>query len=100
MDDANEVIMQDNPGFDLINAVERKVVQVTTTNAGKLSAGQFYAKLRQVDKYLPKNYSGTLQIYYKSGSYTSEQVNGLMKKLSDYIKDNSYNIKVKIDPVK
>jgi RHS repeat-associated protein len=97
---ANEVIMPNNPGYDLINTIEKKVVQVTTTNADKLNPGQFYKKIRDVVAHTPKNFEGVLQIYIREGRYSQEQTGTLLKKLQQYINDNNFKVQARIKSIK
>lgn len=92
-----------NDFFDLINDATRDIVDVTSTAAKTLNAGQFYTKLdnlatRVVD---PSINNRILQIYLKEGQYSPSQITGLTNKLNTYIRDfNLQKTTFKITPIK
>ena len=83
---ANKVIQPNNPTFDLFDK-SMNVVDVTTTSAKTLNAGQFYTKLSNLAGLDASFGNRTLQIYVKNGQYTTEQLNSLASKLDRFISD-------------
>jgi RHS repeat-associated protein len=83
---ANDFIKANNPAFDLISTIEKKVVDVATTNKANLKVSSWETnKLKRVSEIRPQGYSSTLQLYVKEGKYTAEQLASYKKSLTDYI---------------
>ncbi|MCO5249770.1 MAG: hypothetical protein M9887_12575, partial [Chitinophagales bacterium] len=97
---ANEVLRQNNPIYDLFDNAGN-VVDVTTTSAQKLTSTQFTNKLNALAGLSSQFKNRTLQIYVKAGQYSKEELSSLAGKLQSYIKDNGLkNVNFSIDQVK
>jgi RHS repeat-associated protein len=98
---ANEFIKLNNPAFDLISTIERKVVDVATTAKTNLKiSGWETNKLTRLNELRPQGYNGTLQMYVKEGQYTAEQLANYKKSLNDYISSEGFqNVSAEVNEI-
>ena len=98
---ANDVLKQNNPIFDLFDKVGN-VVDITTTDAKTLTASQFTKKLTRLGSLGDNVKTRTLQIYVKMNQYSNEELKTLTKKLETFITDKGLEgkVKVAIDKIK
>ena len=83
---ANDFIQANNPAFDLISTMEKRVVDVATTSKTNLKISSWEtSKLKRLSELRPQGYSSTLQMYVKEGQYTTEQLANYKNSLNDYI---------------
>jgi RHS repeat-associated protein len=87
---ANKVIMANNPTFDLFSVPQSTVVDVTTTTAKSMNIGGLYTKLQKLNDLVSPFQNRVLQVYLKEGQYSAEQISSLSKKLTDRIASKGY----------
>ena len=97
----NDFIKSNNPAFDLISTIDKKVVDVATTDKANLKISSWETnKLERLNKFSPSGYSRTLQLYVKEGKYTNEQLANYRKALNDYIsREGLQNVNAKVDEI-
>ena len=97
----NDVI-PNNKAFDLYDEASSTVVDITTTAAQKLSAGQFYTKLSNLGD-VAKFKNKQLQIFVEEGKYSADEIKSLTEKLTNYVKDfglDKKGVSFSIDAIK